>query len=151
MVNKVSSHDSTSLVVIAYAEKAYPVIVRNITSYEKENKVEFLGEAYKDTNCCIAYSPISSAALMITRTGTLKLANYAGGTPRWTVIEMGKEKLDDKQPWRYCSVAFSKDGFRGLAVDRRGKVLVIDFTAERRESVNKRASFASSSRGSIQH
>ena len=96
MVNTVSSHDSTSLVVIAYAEKRYPVIVRNIISYEKENKVEFLGEGYKDTNCCIAYSPISSAALMITRTGTLKLANYDGGTPRWTVIEIEKEKLDDK-------------------------------------------------------
>jgi hypothetical protein len=144
-----SSHDSSSLVVIAYAEKAYPVIVSNITSLEKEKKVDFLSEAYKDTNCCVTYSPISSSALMITRTGTLKLANCAGGNPRWSVIEMGKEKLDDKQPWRYSSLAFSKDGFRGLALDRRGKVLVVDFKAERKEGIDYRGSF-SSSRGSIQ-
>jgi hypothetical protein len=139
--------------------------VSNITSLDKENEVDFLSaayneaynenefdflsEAYKDTNCCVAYSPISSAALMITRTGTLKLANCASGDRRWSVIKMGKEKLDDKQPWRYSSLAFSKDGFRGLALDRTGKVLAIDFKVEQKEGTDYRGSF-SSSRGSIQ-
>lgn len=94
-----------------------------------------MGEMYKDTNCRVAYSPISSAALLVTRTGTVKLVNCAMKGRKWTVVDLSKEKMDDMKPWRYCSLGFSKDGYRGLALDRRAKLLVVEFSAGRSDTI----------------
>jgi WD40 repeat protein len=134
MTNESSSH-SSSLLVVSYAKKAYPMLVGNMTLPGKELKIIPMGEVYKDTNCRVAYSPISSAALVITRTGTVKLVNCATNTSVWNVLDLSKEKMDDMKPWRYCNLAFSKDGYRGLALDRRGKLLIVEFSAGRSDTI----------------
>jgi WD40 repeat protein len=130
-----SSSHSSSLLIVSYAKKAYPVLVGNIVFPGKELKILPMGEVYKDTNCRVAYSPISSAALIITRTGTVKLVNCATKSSGWTVVDLSKEKMDDMKPWRYCSLAFSRDGYRGLALDRRGKLLIVEFSAGRSDTI----------------
>jgi|ERR1700737_3851987 len=127
-----SAHDSSSLFVTADANQGFPVLVKNITSPASEHKVTtFQNGDYKYKNCCTAYSPLTSAALIITRSGTVKLANCSTGNRTWTTAKIGAEQLDvaDMQ-WRFCSLGFSRDGYRALALDRRGKLFVTDFTTE---------------------
>jgi len=118
------------LLVIADAENAYPVVVNNITLPEEQHEPYTLSgkDTYKYKNCCVAYSPLFNAALIITRSGTAKLANCSTGFKTWTVAEL-PERLDaaDKH-WQACSVGFSRDGRRALALDHRGKILMADFT-----------------------
>ena len=116
--------------MVTYAENAYPVILKNITrSPDPEFRVIKLSKDYKDTNCCVIYSPVQNAALVITRTGSVKLANCAPGRVQWTIHPLSKEKLDHMEPWRYCSLGFSQKGLRAVALDRKGKLVVIKFTA----------------------
>jgi len=70
--------------------------------------------------------------LVITRSGTVKLINCSTtGNKPWTVHEAGLESLHvGGRQWRVCSLQFSKDGYRALAFDRKGKLLIIDFTME---------------------
>ena len=58
---------------------------------------------------------------MLTRTGSLKLANLATGTS----TPLGSEKLDDPMPWRFSSIGFANHGSVGLALDQRGKLFVV--------------------------
>jgi hypothetical protein len=119
---------------VSDAANAFPVLVKNITSPASEHQMTTLkGEEYKYKNCCAAYSPLTNAALMITRSGTVKLANCSTGKRTWQTAKIGSEQLDvgDKH-WRFCSLGFSKDGYRALALDRRGKMLVTDFTTGER-------------------
>ena len=64
---------------------------------------------------------------MINRDGHLKLVSgLAGG---WSIERVNKEqKLDvSDTKWRVCSLVFSSDGHRALALDSTGKLLVTDF------------------------
>ena len=125
-----SSPACTSLLVVSDAEGAYPVIVNNIISPEElHDPIPLVGkDTYKFKNCCAAYSPSFNAALIITRAGTVKLVNCGTGNKTWHVAELG-ERLDvgDKS-WQYCALGFSRDGNRALALDRRGKIMMADFT-----------------------
>ena len=127
-VTNFSSFDSSSLLIVADAENASPVLVKNIAS-PNQHIVTFSGKEYKYKNCCAAYSPLNNAALLITRFGKLKLANLSAGSKIWTVFEL-EEQLDSSERhwWRFCSLEFSRDGRRALALDTRGKLLVMDFT-----------------------
>src|SRR5436190_14956170 len=128
LVTNTSSFDSSSLLIIADAENASPVIVKNIAE-PKAHIVTLNEKEYKYKNCCAAYSPLNHAALLITRFGTLKLVNLNAGPKRWTVIDL-EEELDSsgRHWWQFCSLQFSRDGRRALALDRKGKLLIIDFT-----------------------
>jgi hypothetical protein len=119
--------------VLSDAFEAYPLIVKEITSLPAKTQTFTLFEPeYKYKNCCGAYSPVSKSALVITRSGTLKLINCStSGTKRWTVLEAGLESLDvAERQWMVCSLQFSRDGYRALALDRKGKLFIVDFTAE---------------------
>jgi len=120
--------------VIADARNGYPVVVKDITQPESDHRVrEFKSSVYKFKNRFVAYSPIANAALMITRQGTVKLANFAEGKSQWTVVEVGDEQLEfDIRQWRSCSLGFFSDGTRGIAMDARGKLIIVDFSVERR-------------------
>jgi hypothetical protein len=130
-----SSGDTTALLVLSDAAEAYPVIVKEFTSLPANLQTFPLFEQeYKYKNCCGAYSPVSNTALIITRSGTLKMINCStSGTKSWTVLEAGLESLDvGERQWMVCSLQFSRDGYRALALDRKGKLIIIDFTAEMR-------------------
>ena len=125
-----SSPTCTSLLVVSDAEGAYPVIVNNIIYPEEHHDpIPLEGkDTYKFKNCCATYSPSFNAALIVTRAGTVKLVNCGTGNKSWHVAELG-ERLDvgDRQ-WQYCAIGFSKDGNRALALDRRGKIMMADFS-----------------------
>src|SRR5271170_1263434 len=129
-VSNDSSPACTSLLVVSDAEGAYPVIVNNITSPEElQDPILLEGkDTYKFKNCCAAYSPSFNAALIITRAGTVKLVNCGTGNKTWHVAELG-ERLDvGDQSWQFCALGFSRDGNRALALDRRGKIMMADFS-----------------------
>lgn len=118
--------DSTGLLIIADASDAYPVIVKNITSpSDQHQSITFSEKEYKYKNRCAAYSPLSNSAMIITRSGTVKLANCSLGLKSWTVVEVGERMVVSG---RCCSLGFSTDGSRVLALDRRGKLLVLEFS-----------------------
>ena len=124
-----SSSDSTALFVVADAIGGCPIVIKNVTSHNSEHQiVTFTDKEYKMKNCAAAYSPIDCAALMITRSGTLKLVNLRPAPRFWHVLQMGSEQLDvSERQWRFCSLRMSMDGHRGLALDKRGNLLVTDF------------------------
>ena len=119
-----SSRDSTSLLVLADALNAYPVIVKNIAS-PLEQQIVLSDKEYKYKNWCGAYSPIADSALIVTRSGTVKLANCSPGLRSWGAVEIGKRLSVS----RGCSVGFSSDGYRAVALDRKGKLLLLEFKA----------------------
>lgn len=122
-----SSYVSSSILILADAKKAYPRIIKNITS-SNVRPVTFSDKTYKFQNCCAAFSPLDDVALIITRSGTVKLANFREGFNGWTIGELSVE-LDssEEQWWRFCSLGFSKDGYRAFALDLKGTLLIIDF------------------------
>jgi|SRR5271167_1862131 len=122
-----SARDSASLVAIASAKKACPLRLQNATSREKPEPIS-LGEAYKDI-CCVAYSPVHNAALMLSRSGRLNIATFATGK----LIPLSDKRLDTVN-WRQCSLGFSKNGLLGLALDRSGKLLGVKITASQKQS-----------------
>jgi len=126
-----SSADSTSLLVISDADQAYPVIVKNITSSEEKHVLTPLvgkDNAYKFKNCCAAYAPSFSAALIITRAGTVKLINCSTEYKSWEIAELGEGIDVGDKFWQYCGLGFSRDGSRAIAVDRRGKMIMADIS-----------------------
>ena len=123
-----SSCDSSSLLIVADAINGHPIILKNITSQSKDHEIVRLNEKdYKYKNRCAAYSPLFHAALVITRSGTVKLANCSPGVKTWTVVEVGERMDVATKQWQCCSLAFSRDGYRALALDRKGRLLVTDF------------------------
>jgi hypothetical protein len=124
-----SSLTSESLLVISDADSAYPVIVDHIASPTVQHKIRTLvgKDTYKYKNCYAAYSPLAHAALIITRSGTVKLINCSTGTKTWEIAEIGEFMDVGDGPGSSCSLGFSKCGTRALALDRKGKVLVADF------------------------
>jgi len=131
-----SSSTSKSLLVVAYANGIYPIILKNVTLRKREIEVVSLAndrtdyDDYTDRNCCAAYSPLANVALIISSTGTVKVANCTLGSRKWNVDKMLNEKLDGAQPWLDCSLAISNDGLLGLALDRRGKLVIVKFTMQ---------------------
>jgi hypothetical protein len=123
-----SSWDSTALLILADALDAYPVIVSNITSSSEQHQITTLTEKeYKYKNCCAAYSPLADSAVIITRSGTIKLVNCSTGLKHWTVLEVGEQLDISGRQWRCCSVEFSRDGYRALVLDRKGKLFMLEF------------------------
>jgi hypothetical protein len=127
----VSAPNASALLVISDADGAYPVIVNNITSPENTHEVITLTgkDTYKYKNCCAVYAPGFHAALIITRSGTVKIINCSTSNFKsWTFAELGESlNVSDKQ-WLKCSLGFSRDGSRAIALDWRGKLLMADFT-----------------------
>ena len=131
----VSSSASRSLLVVANSQKLYPFILKYITSKEKSPEVVSLVDNkdkkdYGDENGCVAYSTIPDVhiALIIPVKGPVKLINCSPpGKRRWTVERMANETMDTKLPWIDCSLRISNDGLVGLALDRRGKLVLVKF------------------------
>ena len=85
---------------------------------------------YGYENGCVAYStlPNVNVALIIPVTGHVKLINCnPPGKRGWRAERMAHETMDTKKPWIDCSLRISNDGLIGLALDRRGKLVVIKF------------------------
>jgi hypothetical protein len=117
------------LLIISDANHGYPVLVKNFTSPSSEHETTALSsKEYKFKNCLAAFSPVTSAAVVITRSGTAKLINC--GSADWKVVELGKESLDLGKRWSYCGLEFSTSGYRALALDRWGKLFVFNFESE---------------------
>lgn len=72
--------------------------------------------------------PFYNAALMISRTGSVKVANFAAQE----IYDLDAKKMDDYCPWRFCSVGFSENGSLGLVLDRKANLLAVRFTPQRR-------------------
>jgi hypothetical protein len=121
-----SLRDSSSLLAIADADNAFPVIVHKITRSEREHTVSSTNSAYKFKNCRVACSPCFDVALMITRSGSVKVINCNMEERSWYVKEMSEQVDMSKGHWRECSVAFSQDGTRGIVLDWRGRMMFID-------------------------
>jgi hypothetical protein len=108
-------------------------MLKNVTSRKKGVEAVSLAnerkdyEDYTDKNCCVASSPLADMALIISLNGTVKLANCTPGSRRWNIDKMLNEKMDGSQPWLDCSLAISNDGLLGLALDRRGKLVIVKF------------------------
>ena len=130
-----SSKKSPTLIVVASATKAFPFILKNITSKTKELVVVPLvynkkdEEDYGDKIGCVAFSPLGNVALLVPINDFVRLANCNSAQDRkWTVDKMQYEKMNGAQPWVDCSLAISNDGYLGLALDKRGKLVLIRFT-----------------------
>lgn len=132
----VSTSNSRSLLAVAYASKVYPVVLKNVTSRNEDVEVMSLVNNdkdcndYTDKNCCVAYSPIANVALIIPLDGPVKLVNCALGKRGWNIDKMMNEKMDGEQPWLDCSLIISNDGLLGLALDRRGKLVLVRFIVQ---------------------
>ena len=123
-----SSPDSSSLLVVAIAEGSYPVLLKNVM--KQDSLVDtVLGKTYKDNVCRAAYLLSFNVAVMVTRSGTVKIANF--GTGQIHQVGDKTKKLDHKGPWSSCSLGFCDVGMFALALDRRGKLLVIKFMGRR--------------------
>lgn len=134
-----SSTKSPTLIVVASANKIYPYILKNITSKTKALEIVTLvrvnnnkdAEDYCDKNGCVAFSPLGNVALLIPANEFVRLANCSSKPDRkWNVDKMEYEKMDGSQPWVDCSLVISTDGYLGLALDRRGKLVLIKFTMQ---------------------
>jgi hypothetical protein len=99
------------------------MIVNNIAS-EEHQALELTGKDYKYHNRCVAYSPLFHYALIITRYGTVKMINCSAVANAWMV---GEKMAVSGSDWRFCSLTFSRDGYRAVALDRKGKMVVIEF------------------------
>ena len=116
--------------MLSDADEAYPVIVQNITSTVESQEAFVLSgkDTYKFKNSCTAFSPTFNGALVVTRAGTVKMINCRTGVKTWHVAEV-VESLDvSDKSWQFSSVEFSRDGRRAIALDRRGKLIMVDFT-----------------------
>ena len=131
-----SSSTSRSLIIVASATKVFPFVLKNVTSRKKDLEVITLvngntdANDYGDKNGCVAYSPLGNVALIVPINGHVKLANCNSGNRTWNVDRMAHEKLNGAQPWVDCSLVISNDGYLGLALDRRGKLVLIKFTMQ---------------------
>ena len=124
-MSKCSSLVSSSVLILADAENAYPQIIKNITT-PNARIITFCDEDYKYQNCCAAFSPLSDTALITTRSGKVKLANFSDGFRSWMVGEVPVEvDHSERQWWRFCSLGFSTDGYRAFALNLKGRLLVI--------------------------
>lgn len=87
------------------------------------------GKDFESTNCSAAYSPSWTAALVLNRSGTLKQLSYSA--KKWTIEPVNKNNNLDVsgERWQFCSLGFSRDGHRALALDFTGKLLVMDFVS----------------------
>lgn len=118
----VSSPDASALLVVADAANAYPTLVRHVTSSTAKKETTHLkNQKYKFKNRGVVYSPILSAAIIVTRFGRVKLIN-CGKEQRWTAMELGRLKKNDA--W---ALGFSNDGYHALALDCKGTLLVTEF------------------------
>jgi len=123
-----SSFDGTALLVLADANNGYPVLIKDI--FHGQQPVMF--NEYKFKNRFGVYSPISNTALIITRKGTVKLLNLAEGRRLWHMKELSDEQLElNPRRERDCSLGFSSDGTRAIAMDSKGQLIIIDFSIER--------------------
>jgi hypothetical protein len=128
-VSNISLHDSSSLVVIADADKSYPLIVKNIIQSERSHVINSLSGkdgTYKYKNCRIACNPCFDAALIVTRSGSVKLINCKVEDRTWEVKEMSEQVDVSKGHWMDSSAGFSRDGSRGIILDWRGRMMFID-------------------------
>jgi len=126
-----STHDSTSLFIVADAIHGYPVIVRNIiVQSDKYDVIHLDDKKFERTIRCGAFCPVNdwSVALIVNRSGQLKLVSP--GATGWSVEPINKQPKVDVQEmrWRVCSLVFSRDGHRAVALDLTGKLLVTDFS-----------------------
>lgn len=129
------SYTNSSVIVSAYAQKTYPFKLKYVTSRQNPwPKPRTLAkddngkdcEDYGDTNCGVACSILYNASLMISHTGLVRIADFGKDRSR-SVDNMMNERMNGSQPWRDCRLALL-EGI-GLALDRRGKLLVIKFNA----------------------
>ena len=90
--------------------------------------MKHLSKEYKDNICRIALVPFYNAALMISRTGSVKVANFS----TQEIFDLNAKKMDDYEPWWLCSVGFSENGSLGLVLDRKANLLAIRFASRRR-------------------
>jgi len=76
-------------------------------------------------------------ALLVTRSGSVKIAECTANRPgNGAIATLTNERLDDDMVWRYCGLAFSEDGMRGFATDRR-KLLIFDFVPRSNGTANE--------------
>ena len=125
----VSLRDSKSLLVVADADKAYPLIVKNIVQSERSHVISSLSGkdgAYKYKNIRVACNPSFDVAIVVTRSGTVKLINCNLEDKSWQVKEMSEEIDVSKGRWMECSVGFSVDGTRGIVLDWKGRMMFIE-------------------------
>lgn len=115
--------------MVADAVGGYPVIVRDISSPTDDTAkvVNLSNKDYKYKNCAAIWLPLFNAALLITRSGTAKVANCSPQQNSWTVHELNASLHFADYEWRYSSLGVSKDGYRAFALDRRGKLLIVEF------------------------
>ena len=117
--------------MVADAIGGYPVVVTSITSpMDQTHEVVYLSSKdYKYKNCATIWLPLFNAALVFTRSGTAKVINCKPQQNSWTVDELkGSLHFSDNE-WRYSSLGVSSDGYRALALDRRGKLLIVEFVS----------------------
>ena len=99
--------------------------MRNVTSPDLEPQTIHLSkDIYKDKNCLAANSPVSNVALIIERSGLVKLVNCSTGQNTWKVHDLGRL---ENRGWQFWALGFSSDGCRALALDRKGKLLIAEF------------------------
>ena len=100
------------------------MLVQNIASEHKT--LEFNEKDYEYHNRCVAYSPLSHIALIITQSGMIKIINCGAVAKAWTV---GEKMEVSGSNWRSCSLAFLRDPYCAVALDGKGKMVVIEFEA----------------------
>jgi hypothetical protein len=131
-----SSADSNNLLIVADAKGAssFPIIINK--SDERYSVVPITSEKYRHKNkekyriCSAAISPGFFGSLLLFRNGKVKFANWSGSRDHETLMEVAHgERLEEetRNIRGTSSMAFSADGMRALAVDRRGKVLALEF------------------------
>ena len=117
------------MLVIADAINGHPILVKNILN-DKREVVSF--KDYKYKNRFVAFSPIANAALLITRHGTIKWANFGEGHIAWSLVQLGDEQLElNSRQWGSRCLGMFPEGMRGIAVDASGRLFFIDFSIER--------------------
>jgi len=125
----VSFRDSKSLVVVADADKAYPLIVKDIVQSERSHVISSLSGkdgAYKYKNSRVVCNPCFDVAIVVTRSGTVKIINCNLDDKTWQVKEMSEAVDVSKGHWMECSVGFSQDGTRGIVLDWKGRMMFIE-------------------------
>ena len=128
-ITNLSSSGQWLFVVADDRREAWPIVIKNVTSPGERFDVDYL-TGFGSKNFCAAYSPISNVGITISN-GAVALANCRHGEKVDHVDRTHKFDTSNKQ-WRNYSLAFSDDGYRALALDKRGKLLVIYFTSSER-------------------
>jgi hypothetical protein len=127
IITNFSSSGLWLLVVADDRKDAWPIVVKNITSPGERFDVHPL-MGFGSKNFCAAYSPISNIGITISN-GTVALANCSHGEKVDHIDKTHKFDTSNKQ-WRNYSLA--DDDYRALALDKRGKLLIIYFTSSER-------------------